>query len=137
MTRDEILKREPGLELDELIAEKIFGWQKGTNKKGVSGWQWSGLGGQPVLGKSWNQKWVSGSTPEYSTDIQVAWGVVENPKFYSFSIQKCSGGKIYEAYCVLDGHGVNIDGHAKEKSAPEAICKASLLAMMGDENNGG
>lgn len=131
MTRDEVLKMEPGNDLDILVTEKVFGWQKGTNKFKISGWQWSGRDGKPVLDDSWDGEWVAPfrCVPKYSTDIKTAWEVVKkiNERGWHVNIKTYSDGDVVVS--ILSYLGRFIDD-ALTQSVPEAICKAALLAVL-------
>jgi hypothetical protein len=138
MTRDEILGLEAGNNLDILVAEKVFGWRKGTNEYNILGWQWSKRDGTPVLDDSWDGVWVTplSCTPNYSTDIKAAWEVVEKMREKSFYVRVNSIGKYFE--CCFIKNFVNENNTPGSfiglsntcKTAPEAICKAALLAVL-------
>lgn len=119
MTRDEILKLEAGRELDALVAEKVMGYPK----------EIISINGSV---KSPNGDWMVREIDEYSTDISAAWEVAE--KLGSFWIDHTVSdlGIDVEFFTSLD--------HSKERlvatadTAPLAICRAALLAVMEDEN---
>lgn len=118
MTRDEILNMPAGLRLNELIAEYVMKLDR--TKPG----QWR----ESV---DW---WVNGlpsECPDYSTDISAAWQVVE--KFYSMTFDRWSNGKEFRCYLVTARDGKNCDGMAVADTAPLAICRAALLAVMEDD----
>lgn len=113
MTRDEVLLMKPGRELDALIAKNVFKinipdnrYRMGLGKRGsiVEVDQWTG-----VL--------------HYSSFVENAWKVVDALSknvglFYvwqhvDYASASCGGGTVYA------------------KTAPEAICKAALLAIIG------
>jgi hypothetical protein len=107
LTRDEILAMEPGRELDALVAEKVMGW----TKVGENAWEAPNIKGYPLL-------------PRYSTDIATAWEVVEKiaQKWHDFNI-----GRHHGKWSI----GWNYKGSVVDlKTAPEAICKAALLARF-------
>ena len=104
MTRDEILAMEAGPELDALIADRV--WDTEPKYKGP-----------------------------FSTDIAAAWKIVEcmGPvpfllAFHPADAWRTAGGEIYcysHWSCWFEGGG-KIDA----LTAPEAICRAALLAVM-------
>jgi hypothetical protein len=125
MTRDEILAMESSRELDALVAEKVMGVEV------VKGWI------------DWGRK---GPIKRYSTDISVAWEIVERKEFMPLKLYKCwdkSGTDRGLGWCVnwcIDGEclcNTPASGNMEcpegnevwAKTAPEAICKAALLAM--------
>lgn len=113
MKREEILAMEPGKELDTLIAERVMGWKKG------------GVGWDTNL-----THWVAGflcihevSKWSPSTDISAAWEVFE--KFDTPFVKK-NFDVNDEDYFLCKIGGDIVFG----KTAPEAICKAALLAVL-------
>jgi len=111
MNREDILNMPEGRELDALVAEKIFGITK----------------------KHWDFEFT---LRHYSTDISAAWEVVE---------KMCDGDKnkfmIYRfgfgpkkpkiRWRVSWGQGwENLLSYCDAESAPLAICRAALLAVM-------
>ena len=62
MTREEILKLEPGPELDRLMAERVMGWEYDLLR---DAWFKDGEGG------IWAENWHP------STDIAAAWELIE------------------------------------------------------------
>lgn len=108
MTENEILAMKPGRDLDELVLREVL-----------------------------KENLFYGAEP-YSTDIAYAWHVVESMQ----SKPGCTGCK-----ACIEIHGTDFDGntepcdnpywaviHGHEaggNTAPEAICKAALLAVMG------
>lgn len=110
MTIEEILAMEAGRELDALIQNKVFGMQT-------------------YLG-----------FPGYSTDISVAWQVVEemiNQQMVKFSLSRRT-----DISSKWSAHFKEIAKHKPKQEcqqwtahaniAPEAICKAALLAKYSD-----
>jgi len=103
MTRDEILAMEPGRELDALVAEKVMGWTHYRE-------EWGGV--------------VPDSISHYSTDISAAWEVVEKMgPFTQLTADIYNGITVWHcSFSVVD----SVDA----VTAPEAICKAALLAAL-------
>lgn len=113
MTSDEIMKMRPGRELDAIVAEKMMGWEYFPAQ--VTGtFVRLGYFFDPVSGEA-HHHWSP------STDISAAWEVVE--KFEYIDVRS-----------FKDHYGCTVYGKTMTgKTAPEAICKAALLAVMGEE----
>lgn len=138
MTKEEILAMEPGRELDFWIAEHVFKWIPKVNyKTGCVEWRGYSVTGSLSACPSMSN-WKNGQPPNYSTDIATAWEVVK----YMRGKEGCRGCK-----ACIEIHGTDFDGeslgqgmpywatvHGEDaggRTAPEAICKAALLAMEG------
>ena len=128
MTRDEILAMEPGPELNELVALKVFGQPRPMYVH------------EPHIEPIWNGHWVC--SPDYdegdvcnwkardfSGDIAAAWQVVEKmvgSHYCDWTLDMTwYDGPNYtmrflHADATYEGFGM---------TAPEAVCKASLLAV--------
>lgn len=136
MTKEQILKMKAGPEMDLLVAQVIFGskakviyWSDGTGGFSTSG---------PVNYGSLPYYIPSGEPfgtqrlmllPPYSSFIAVAWQVVEKlQEGHMVTIKDCTlDGK--DAWrLVLDCDDDNLDGISL--TAPEAICKAALIATI-------
>lgn len=143
MTRDEILARKPGKELDVLIDEKVFGRTFPTVEEmqeyaelvwvnqptcrnfllGFSAWMEMGV-----------FRWEYAVRP-YSTDISVAWMIVERMRpthiyeLADFGRNMHKGNQHYAAF-----HSINkprdYNHQARANTLTEAICKAALLALI-------
>lgn len=114
LSKVDILSMKPGPELDNLVAQYVFG-----RDILPSGGIWNGASGYNV--------------PAYSTDIKDAWLVIEamiNQGFYyrlgdgmhrskDINVQDClfTNGKLTEQVWGV--------------SAPDAICRAALLIVFG------
>lgn len=129
LTRKKILAMKPGIELDALVAEKVMGWRyKETVYSGgavLSPAQWIKPNGWPV-----------DIVPHYSTDISAAWEVVEKMSKTHFSemamteLEDGTWGWMARFIRVLN-EPYTVKGYrATAKTAPEAICKAALLAVI-------
>lgn len=121
MTKDEILKMEAGRELDALVADRVMGW-KSTGGRHLAWEKGNGL-------ITWeDSSWGNGFRP--STEIYAAWEVVE--KFFRKGTQTliigCRG-RAFSFRCYWNGNR----GEAIADSAPLAICRAALMAVMGEE----
>jgi hypothetical protein len=112
MTREEILNMQAGKKLDRLIAIHIMHLEIDS-----------------IIWETDNGEIIKQSIPNYSTDIKAAWEVVE------FIGEAIGGVTIFNAcdvewtWCceIFNGKEKILEGG---KTAPEAICKAALLAVM-------
>lgn len=107
MTRDEILAMPAGIEMDALVAAKIFEWHYGTY--------------HPELKR-------------YSTDISAVWEVVEKLRDKKrFSISDEPDNKIR---CIFwwypDGVEKRLEW-AFASTAPLAICRSALLTTLQEQ----
>jgi len=121
MTRDEILKLEPGPELDRLVAERVMEWKEG--QKILQSLE-CGIG---ILGEK--------ALPRYSTDIAAAWEVVKKMLDSGWGCEIYSPNNPYalediDKWFVVFAKSELLDYRAKASSAPLAICRAALLAVM-------
>lgn len=108
MTRDEILAMPAGRDMDALVGEYVFGWEKGTF---------------PVYEpmKSKHGDYMVRPISNYSTDISAAWDVVEKLKESSLWL---------DLNTSPDGCQVGFaDYFVFADTAPLAICRAALLAV--------
>lgn len=119
MDRAEILAMKPGRKLDELVAVKVVGWKKYNLGCGDFYAPYSENPMFNILGHV---------VPEYSTDIAAAFEVVE--KFDYLYLFRCTDipdvipSDQWE--CKLN---FNSTEYARGKTAAEAFCKAALLAV--------
>lgn len=116
MTRDEVLAMKPGRELDALVAEKVMGWQ-------IFGDEGVHPRHKDLFDKTPHWSMLR-EYPCYSEKIAAAWEVVG--KINDCLHLKEHGVKgVWEVFfCGYHGSIVSAD------TAPEAICKAALLAVM-------
>lgn len=137
LTREIVLAEPPGKRLDSWIAEKVMGWRKKTFPGGGGGFTaWVNEDGKVM-------RLISNSTMsetcyrcDYfrpSTDIAAAWEVVEkmSEQWPQYQLAKIEDG--WSVMWGFDGYGWP---EATGKTAPEAICKAALLALEGGEGDG-
>jgi len=115
MTKDEILRLEAGRELDALVAEKVMDYKRGD------------VAGQEV----WATKEPEGMLIRFvgddfmpSKEIGHAWQVVEK-----MSKRDTVYIYLYEGGCSIL-HGFYQEKLASADTAPLAICRAALLAVM-------
>ncbi|QUL57546.1 hypothetical protein KDC22_14345 [Paenibacillus tritici] len=136
LTREEILAMEPGPELDKLIAEHVMGWSIYRFDKDVpercyymlvdksfdpvvDGGYWN-AGERKTEEEAWNDN------RPFSTDISAAWEVLN--KVIEMGMEINVG--FYQKWdCALDYRGTQWNEQAD--TAPEAICKTALLAVLG------
>jgi len=101
LTREEVLSMVAGRELDELVAEKVFGYESIT--------------------------YDNSPYKPFSTDIASAWEVVkklEKDQFY-ITLHTMQANCLVEVFFKNEILAVN-----KSATAPEAICKAVLLLKI-------
>ncbi|MEK4355175.1 hypothetical protein MKX41_30770 [Paenibacillus sp. FSL R5-0475] len=101
LTREEILAMEPGQELDELICNHIFDLEMVAHV-------------------------------HYSSDISAAWEVVTHlmNDHKDVLVQGVSFEKNRLFDCAIYEHEDELAVTSMQSSAPEAICKAALLAVL-------
>jgi hypothetical protein len=138
LTREEILAMEPGRELDKLIAEQVMGWSIYRFDKDVpercyymlvdksfdpvvDDGYWN-AGERKTEEEAWNDN------RPFSTDISAAWEVVMHlkSKYWYFMLSDENEG--WEASFYWDPHRPAFE--AVSSDAPQAICKAALLAVL-------
>jgi hypothetical protein len=121
MTRDEILAMKPGQELTMLIAEEVMGWYA------TEGGFWS----HPDI-----EHRVSWIAFQYSTDMGHAWKVFEAIRLLEnvFTVNIQQGGYHKGTRVWVDwkqgSEGPRPSLCVDVETAPEAICKAALLAIL-------
>jgi hypothetical protein len=106
-------KLEPGLELDKLIAEKVFGWYQDSDIGGPRAWWFKGSDEGDIQENALHLNYLS-------TDIKAAWDLVEKFKLcvvpWGGQWTSTKHGQIY------------IDGERNlAPTAPHAICLAALF----------
>jgi len=142
MTREEILRMEPGPELARLVAERVMGWHLSDPVPLTEVREWLTEDGR-ITGYDW----CPPDSPHYldnpfepSTDIAAAWEVVQHlmPEFnfelFSTVDLEDLGKLLWAAEFRGRKHGA-IPHTAKAETAPLAICRAALLAVT--QENGG
>lgn len=132
MTKEEILNMKPGREFDMLVAEKVLGWRRieGPHYDYNGPCEYGDVLIPPDISEdeAFAMMPPKGKVPlgyfvteRYSTNISAAWEILE--KFPRFEIEKNGDG----IWCVLmDEKWKRFVGYGE--TAPEAICKAALLA---------
>ncbi len=110
-----------GRELDALVAERVMGWKRPTKKRDVTWYRadGSGCGAENI--------------PHYSTDISVAWQVVEkmcanNYSFDAGSWENMDDGNNW--YACFEHSTEVYRPSTPAPTMPLAICRASLAAML-------
>lgn len=146
LTREEIINQPPGRKLDRWVQEHIFKWIPWAEKRGdyvTVTYQKPGER-EPYRGsQNWKSqldrysiitfseidpmKHVVYGDKDWSTDISAAWGVLE--QFKQYTVMKAAGWA--EEYDCRIWVGITGDQWSVQaKTAPEAICKAALLARL-------
>lgn len=124
MTRDDVM-RLSGRELDAAVAEHVMGWKRGDPKYGDMPWYPPGIGRYLGGGRL--------NLPKFSTDIAAAWEVVE--RLAEFEINDIEVTveirNVAEGWACWIHSGCEEIAEAREETAPLAICRAALLAMVG------
>ena len=124
MNNDEILSMPAGREMDALIFEYVFGFEKGTF---------------PVHApmKSKIGDYMVRPIQEYSSDISAAWEVAEtlSDKFDFAIVNNQNFGKYPDLHYGFRLQAIGEDSHIKTifalgETAPLAICRAALLAVV-------
>jgi hypothetical protein len=140
MTREEVLAMEPGRELDALIRQRIFNWNYPSYEqmKSMAEKQWE-VQPECIHFMSDFDAWkVDGDfyweyrSPRYSTDISAAWEVVEKPEImdrYQIGVYPTSFVKWVARKYMPGGKDCTVQAD----TAPEAICKCVLLAILESE----
>jgi hypothetical protein len=113
MTRDEILNMPAGREMDALVAEKVMGWRLHPHKT-----HW--------MTNNNNFRRIGTFLP--SDDISAAWEVVEKMKEKGRLYLIVSDDIGYKAEILLNDPVPMAT--AQCDTAPLAICRAALLAVM-------
>ncbi|MHB9144683.1 MAG: BC1872 family protein [Symbiobacteriia bacterium] len=118
LTRETILAMKPGRELDALVVLKVFGRESRVSD-----------GERYFCGKGLPPK-----VPNYSTDIADAWGLVRHSN--ATFLEKWTGQNGPVWVCRISPELSRTVRDAE--SAPEAICKAALIAVADlDEEDAG
>lgn len=110
---------QPGRDLDALVAEHIFNWDRRTSDDGGT-FRWV----PPHRG-------LAIDVPHYSTDIRDAWTVVEKMKDFGFATQITTGiANGYDVVKMYNALGVIrvVDKEFGSTSVPHGICLAALRA---------
>lgn len=145
LTREEIINQRPGRQLDRWIQEHVFNWVPWAEQRGdylVVTFQKPGER-EPYRG---SQNWESQmerysiiqfseidpmkhavyGDKDWSTDISAAWKVLD--KVIEMGMEVNVG--YYQKWdCALDYRSTQWNEQAD--TAPEAICKTALLAVLG------
>src|SRR5688572_30128048 len=109
MTREEIENMPAGDEINSLVAHKIMGYINGRKTSTYA----DGTG-----------DWWTTHIPDYSIDIEEAWQVVEKMQSNGFCFD-ADGNALRKRFRFGVGQEIG-----EAKTAPLAICRAALLAVM-------
>jgi len=142
MTRDEILKMPAGYEINKLIAINVMGWALVNNHGAAGGKFWIGHGGSfGDIPERYLPDFSGEIAPAFSVaekiNLMVAENILEIENDYNYLSLECVGHTVgYAASfdCIFDYEWFeNITNYkyaARADTAPLAICRAALLAVM-------
>jgi hypothetical protein len=145
LTREEILAMEPGEELDALIGKEILGivpavqwWAMDGEEEGIfitfhyesEANEW--MVDQERRFPGWNEKNGTHIVRKeifrnYSGSISAAYEVLANEKSHQLTFSEAGFSHSDLKYRAIVGRNQDV---AYAKTAPEAICKARLLAVL-------
>lgn len=134
ITRETLLKMKPGPKLNALVAENIMKWETSLYSPTKMCWH------DPEDKKK--PRWVNvecHSGPYEGFDpskcIECAWETADKFTEFGFAVHCCrrkeQGDDKWKCVVAVNAQGVFVE--ARADTAPEAICKASLLACIGGE----
>lgn len=116
MNRDEILKMEAGLEMNELIYIHLFGWTK-LPLPAEPRWQ---KPGERHYGKN---------PPGYSDNISAAWSVVKKITEMGYRLVIIPGEHVLVQKPAFDDTLLCLC-FEEDDSDPKVICQAALIVIM-------
>jgi len=134
MTREEILAMKAGNELNAEVAKNLFNcdvrWQEMSDGKKT--WYIPYCGCEYKLHKHPHTPAYANDLNGYSGEILAAWYVVNKMREmgYLLGLQQLAGHPSFRAEFSKGLFPNEIKGEAEAESAPEAICKAALLARL-------
>ena len=138
MTRDEIARLPANRETDALIAERVMGWEKSPARVSFRLGGYLVDPGENVYTDKSGNTYATFEVPEFTKDIAAAWQVMdwmrENTveKYTAPSLFSVPHGWSMVLYEKNDNHAPAwLDAFAP--TAPLAICRAALLAVMETE----
>jgi len=123
MTKDEILNMSAGKKMCELLATRVMGWElyepEPFDDRPKKYWR-DPLSKASVGIDNWRP----------DEDLSTAWELEKF--FYSITVSKIMEGStpIYDSYVTAGRNNKNIDGRAFAETAPLAICRAALVAVL-------
>lgn len=127
-TREQILAMEPGKDLDRLVAEQVLKWDESRFRYDSE----TGISERIKHNEFFGEDVWEPFNP--STDIAAAWEVVEKLKKEKGLVTLVGNEKKWECRitAMVDVvYGIDVkDVSYWSKSAPEAICKTALLAVL-------
>lgn len=124
LTRDEILNMPAGREMDALIAERVMGWEIHPHKTHY------------IHNDGKTGYFVPCGEFQPSEDIAAAWQVVERMRYKNFYSQHtdltlASENEEWWSWTFIDHNPLaGYSEKATAETAPLAICRAALLAVM-------
>jgi len=130
MTREEILKLEPGPELDRLVAERVKGWKRRLCEDEIDDRLRAAM-----LHEGTDEAWIGpndevlvGGPPRFSIDIAAAWEVVEDRRRWGWTWKMT--GITGHWHVALYDEDFNFLAEARAAEVTVAICRAALSAVM-------
>ncbi len=142
MTRDDILNMPAGYEINKLIAINVMGWALVNNHGAAGGKFWIGHGGSfGDMPERYLPDFSGEIAPAFSVvekiNLMIAENILEIENDYNYLTLECVGyttGYAASFDCLLDHEWFeNITNYkyaARADTAPLAICRAALLAVM-------
>jgi hypothetical protein len=126
-SKEEFMQLSNGKALDILVAEQVMGWQLEKDEEKIK--RLNGYLAYDAERRWWrmpNGGWYH-KPPAYSGEIAAAWLIVETMNLQGYRLHLLQSDFENDASFVLDG--MNVDS-IREKSVPEAICKAALQVIF-------
>lgn len=120
-TREQVLAEPAGRDLDGWVATFVMGWTE-VGDPG-HGCDWGGFppGVKPFSAPDGTSGWKT--LPRYSTDIAAAWSLTE--RLFGWELEQLS-----LSWQATVHAGVAAEKYATGTTAPLAICRAALLAVV-------
>lgn len=119
MTREEIQSLKPSKFLNDLVADKVMGWETDY---------------EYAYYLPERDGFVSSQFHQFSVDISAAWEVVEKMRERKIYLDIRVWPDEYQVLPHLDENNKLIErAVVRKKRLPEAVCIAALLAMKGSE----
>lgn len=128
ISKEEIMRLQPGRETDLLVAEQVMGWQIETDEAKLQ--KLSGYFSRDK-GRRWWRSPEGGwhcDPPGYSSDIKEGWKVVEQMSTNGKSLSLFQGSKGNRI--AFDKPDASAPAYIVEKRLLLAICKAALMASI-------
>jgi hypothetical protein len=142
MNKEQISNMPAGREMDALIAERVMGmqWYSWTDEAMggiIRGLRFPDRFSYAVL-EFYERTTIEYPALEpYSTDVKAAWGVVEKmTPLYRFGLAQVESGRFWFAqFENIEHFGEWEAFESEDETAPLAICRAALLAVLEHEHS--